>query len=148
MADFSLPGILEPFANIAMAGSAGDWISLGVYFIVSILASGIILVVLLKILGMVWGESYDIGRGFIIAIVISVINFFGMGLIGPYLSPIPPQIFSALIWIVLIKLFISEMPITKAVIAGAIGFVLSIIIAPMLSGLIIGLMAPLLSLGI
>ena len=138
MADFSLPGFLDSFANIAAAGSAGEWISLGVYFIVSILASGIILVILLKILGMVWGEGYDVGKSFLIAIIISIINFFGMGFVGPYLGPVPPQIFSALIWILLIKLFIREMPWSKAVIAGAIGFVLSIIVAPPLTGLIVG----------
>jgi len=138
MADFNLPGLLEPFANIALAGSAGEWVSLGIYLIVSILASGIILAVLLKILGSVWGEEYDMGKAFIVAIVISFINFFGMGLVGPYISFIPPQIFSALIWILFIKLFISEISWSKAVIAGAIGFVLSIIVAPLLSGLIVG----------
>jgi len=138
MADFNLPGLLEPFANIALAGSAGAWVSLGVYLIVSILASGIILAVLLKILGSVWGEEYDMGKAFIVAIVISFINFFGMGLVGPYISFMPPQIFSALIWILLIKLLIREMSWSKAVIAGAIGLVLSIIVAPLLSGLIVG----------
>jgi hypothetical protein len=143
-----LPGVLDSFANLALAGSAGDWISLGVYLIVSILVSGIILVVLLKILGMVWGDTYDVGRGFIVAIIISLINFFGMGFIGPFLGPVPPQLVSAVIWIVLIKLFITEMPITKAIIAGAIGFVLSIVIAPLLTGLIVGMLSPLFALGI
>jgi len=141
MADTSLPGLLEPFANLALASSAGDWISLGIYFIVSILASGIILVVLLKILGTIWGESYDIGRGFIIAIVISVINFFGMGLVGSSLAPIPPHIISAIIWIVLIKSFIRDMAWSKAVIAGATGFVLSMVVAPLISGFIIGIIS-------
>lgn len=148
MADLLLPGMLDSFANIALAGSVGDWISLGVYLIVSILVSGVILVILLKILGMVWGESYDIGKGFIVALVISMINFLGMGFIGPYLGPLPPQLVSAVIWIVLIKLFIMEMPITKAIIAGAVGFVLSIVIAPLLTGFIVSLLSPLFALGI
>jgi hypothetical protein len=141
MADFSLPGLLEPFANIATASSAGEWISLGIYFIVSIIASGIILAILLKILGSVWGEEYDLGRAFIIALIISVINFFGMGLIGPYISFLPPQIFPAIIWIVLIKLFIGAISWPRAIIAGAIGFVLSIVVAPMISGLIVGILS-------
>ena len=146
MADFALPGILDSFANIAVASTAGQWISLGVYFIVSVLVSGIILVVLLKILGSIWGEGYDMGRAFLVALVISLINFFGLGLIGPYISFIPPQIFSALIWIVLIKLLIREMALLKAVITGIIGFVLSIIVAPILSGFIVGFIASVLPL--
>ena len=145
MADFSLPGILDPIANIAAAGSVGEWISLGVYLIVSILASGIILVILLKILGSIWGEDYDMGRAFIVALVINIINFFGMGFIGPYISFIPLIVFSAILWIVLIKVFFREMEWLKVLITGIIGLVLSLVVAPILTGFIIGLLSPLLA---
>ncbi|RLI97999.1 MAG: hypothetical protein DRO99_01870 [Candidatus Aenigmatarchaeota archaeon] len=147
MADFNLPGILGPFADVAISQNAGQWISLAINTIVFTMVSGIILIVLLKVLESVWGENYDMGRAFLAALIITLINLPILGFLRSLVSFIPTQIFYILVWIALMKLFFGEMRMLQAVIAGVVAFLLTAFIAPSVAGYIISVITSIVPMG-
>lgn len=138
MADASPGGILGSFADMAMSKGVGGWISIGISFVVSTLVGGLILVALLKVLDAVWGEDYDIGRAFLVALVINALNLPFVNIIFSFLGFVPPMLLMAAIWILLIKVFFHEMPWPKAALTGIAGFALNYLVAPLIVGLVAG----------
>ena len=142
MSEFSLPGLLDPVASTAMSQTISGWIFMGVGVLVYTLAGGIVLAILLKIMGSVWGEEYDLGKAFIISLLASLASF-AIGIIG--FAMIPSPILPVIIWILLVRLFYRDMGWLKVLIAGIAGF----FIAQLVGSLIIGyVMTIFLSLGI
>jgi hypothetical protein len=137
MADFQLPGILDPFASMAMSESALGWISMGIHLIVATIVGGIILLVILKILESVWGEDYNIAHAFVIALVINVANIFIGFVSSPFASiPFAATIINIVVWALIIKMFLREMEWMKVLITAFAGFFLTTLIAPYITSYI------------
>jgi hypothetical protein len=119
MADFTLPGILDPVASVAMSQTISGWIYAGVGVLVYALAGGIVLAFILKLMGSVFGEQYDMGRSFIVSILAGII-VFGLGVAG--LSLLPGPLLGIIVWILLIKLVIRDIAWLKTIVAGVAGF--------------------------
>lgn len=137
--DFGLGGILGSFAGVATSQSAMGWLGMGINIILSTIVGGIVLLVVMEILSKGWGESIHIGKVFGFLLIINLINTFGvLGILYPFVSFIPMVylILPLVLWIVLMKLFFSEMSFMHAAITGVIGFVLSILAMPYLIGII------------
>jgi len=144
-----LGGIPGSFANLATSNSAAGWIGIGINIILSTIIGGIVIIVLMEALGKAWGESVSVGKAFLFMLVINVINQFGMALIYsfiPFSFPFMGYIIPLVIWIALMKAFFGELSMAHAAIAGIIGFALSMIVIPPLTGMVSGYL-PLLKVG-
>lgn len=118
-------------------------ITLAINIIVSTIIGGIVLLILVEIIGKKFSEEVHPVNAFLVVLIINLINILGvLGLITPYISFIPflPVILPVLVWIILIKLFFSEMSILHAIIVGVVGWLLSIFLIPYLVGIASGFM--------
>lgn len=73
-------------------------------------------------------------------LIINIVSTFGVAnILAPFISFIPMSslIISLVIWIGLMKVFFREMSMLHAVIAGVVGFLLSMFIIPILIGMVI-----------
>jgi hypothetical protein len=116
-------------------------ITLAINIIVSTIIGGIVLLILVEIIGKKFSEEVHPVNAFLVVLIINLINILGvLGFITPYISFIPflPVILPVLVWIILIKLFFSEMSILHAIIVGVIGWLLSIFLIPYLVGIASG----------
>ena len=116
-------------------------ITLAINIIVSTIIGGIVLLILVEIIGKKFSEEVHPMNAFLVVLIINLINILGvLGFITPYISSIPflPVILPVLVWIILIKLFFSEMSIMHAIIVGVIGWLLSIFLIPYLVGIASG----------
>ena len=145
--DFGLSGILGSFAGLATSGTAAGWLSLGINLILSTIVGGIVLLIVMEILERGWGESIHVGKVFLFMLAINIINsaaVFGIAspvsFISSYISFIPYSylLVSVLLWVGLMKLFFGEMSIKHAVITGVIGFGLSMVAIPYITGMVRG----------
>jgi hypothetical protein len=138
--DFGLGGILGSFSNLATSQGASGWLGIGINIILSTIVGGVVLLVVMEALSKAWGESVSAGRCFVFVLIINIITQFGMSFIIPYVSFLPMAVIvvQLLLWVVFMKLFFSELTLAHAAIAGVIGFVLSILLVPMLTGLVMG----------
>ncbi|RLJ09218.1 MAG: hypothetical protein DRP13_00705 [Candidatus Aenigmatarchaeota archaeon] len=137
------PNFIDPQAlyDLANSQSYNYWIGLGVQVILSTLVGGIVLLVLVEIFSHHFGESVKPANAFLVALIGNVLTFFGvMGLLISFISWVPfaHLIISLGIWIVLIKGFFGEMSFTHAVMVGVIFFVLSLVLVPYITGMIMG----------
>jgi len=115
-----------------------NWLALGINLILSTIIGGIVIVILLTILSKVWSDQVKVTNAFIMVLVINVINLVGViGLLSP-IVPMVGLILPLIIWIVLSKVFFSQMSWIHAFITGVVGFGLSIVLFPMLTGLVTG----------
>ncbi len=135
-----MSGILGSFADLATSNSAAGWINIGINIILSTIVGGIVLLVVMEALSKAWGESVSAGRCFMFVLIINIITQFGMGFILPFVSFLPMAgfVFTLLLWIGFMKLFFGELSMLHAAIAGVIGFALSMLVVPMLTGLVLG----------
>lgn len=116
-------------------------ITLAINLILSTIIGGIVILLLVEIFGKKFKEKVSPINAFLVVLIINIINMLGVtGFIMPYISFIPflGLLLPALIWILLVKLFFSEMKITHAVMVGIIGFALSMFIIPILIGMVSG----------
>lgn len=124
--------------------SLGNPIALLVNLIVSTIVGGIVFLVVVEVFAKAFSEEAPIVRAFGVVLIINIINIFGiLGLITPYLMAIPfagyiMLIIPLLIWIGLVKAFFSDMETLHAVVIGVVGYVLSIIVFPWVTGLVMG----------
>jgi hypothetical protein len=127
----NLGGILE----FAGTQSYQGWLSLGVNLLLSTLIGGIVLIIILEILGHEWGEDVHPVNAFFVILVINLINLFGV--VG-FLSFIPyaALIIPIFVWILLVKAFFSELSFKHATIVGIIGFILTMLLIPLIVNII------------
>ncbi len=124
--------------------SLGNPIALLVNLIVSTIVGGIVFLVVVQVFAKAFSEEASIGRAFLVVLVINIINMLGIfSLVTPYLMAIPfagyiMLILPLLIWIGLVKAFFSDMETLHAVVIGVVGYVLSIIVFPWVTGLVMG----------
>jgi len=127
-------GLPDLFYNIALTNTAGGWLSLGINLILSTLIGGIVILIVVGILGKKWGESLKLVNAFFIVFIINIINIIGIGGFLATIIPMGTIVFTFFVWLILIKIFFSEMPWKHAFITSIIGYVLSIFLIPYLVG--------------
>jgi hypothetical protein len=128
-----------------MAGlSLGNPLALLVNLIASTLVGGIVFLLVVWVFTRAFSEEARIGRAFLVVLVINIINLFGiLALLTPYLMGIPfagylMLALPLLIWIGLVKAFFSGMEIKHIIVIGIVGYALSILVFPWVTGLVIG----------
>ncbi len=121
---------LGSIGNLSLGGF-DYWITLGVNIILSTIISGIALVIVVKMLSRKY-EYVESGNAFIMALVVNIINFFGVaGVLGLFLPlPFVGLFLPLIIWIVLAKFFFSEMSFSHVLALAFIGYVLSLFAIP------------------
>lgn len=128
-----IPDVLGPIVGLTESGF--DFINIGINIILATLVGGIIILITLSILGKKWGETIKPVNAFLFFFLINIINIFGiMGILVTFLVGIPFALYilPLLIWIVLMKAFFGELEWKHAVIAGIVGYILSIFVIPTL----------------
>lgn len=108
------------------------WILLGINIILSTIVSGVVLLIVVGILSKKYGEGIEFGNAFLMALVVNIVNFFGIvGMLGMFLPlPFIGVFLPLLTWIVLAKFFFSEMSIIHILIVAVTGYALSILLVP------------------
>ena len=124
-------GILE----FAGTQSYQGWLSMGINVLLSTLVGGIVLIIILEILEHEWGENVNPVNAFFLVLIINLINIFG---VVRFLSFVPyaTLVIPILVWILLVKVFFSDLSFKHAAIIGIIGFLLSMLLIPFIVGLI------------
>jgi len=136
-----LPAGLDAIFNLA-TGTGFGWINMGINLIASTIVGGIVLILILETFGKAWHERIPVARAFLVVLVINLITQFGIvGLVSGFLPGIAAAsiIVNLLLWIGLIKLFFSQMKLTHAAIVGIIGYIVSLVIVPVIVGMVLGL---------
>jgi hypothetical protein len=116
------------------------WITLGINIVLSTIVGGVVLLVVVGVLNRKFNETAEVHNAFLMALVVNVINFFGvMGLLAaflpiPYLSLLLPLI----VWIALGKLFFPGFGLMHVVIIAVIGFALSVLLVPSITAIVVG----------
>ena len=130
----------EKLLSLIPAGFS-DPIGLGINIIVSTIVGGIVILIILEIIGKEFSEPVSTMNAFVLALLINIINMFGVVyLLGSFLSSIPfySIILPLIIWIVLIKFLFGEMSITHAIIAGVVCYFVTMLVLPYLVSLVMG----------
>ena len=138
----ALPVGLDAVFNLATGSGFGTWINMGINLIASTIVGGIVLIIILATVGKAWHENVPMARSFFVVFVINLITQFGIvGLIPGFLPGIAMAsiIVNLLLWIGLIKVFFGQMKVSHAAVVGVIGYVVSLIIVPMILGIVLGL---------
>ena len=138
----ALPVGLDAVFNLATGQGFGTWINMGINLIASTIIGGIVLIIILATVGKAWHENVPMARSFFVVFVINLITQFGIvGLITGFLPGIAMAsiIVNLLLWIGLIKVFFGQMKVSHAAVVGVIGYVVSLIIVPMILGIVLGL---------
>lgn len=114
------------------------WITLGINVILTTIASGIVLMVVVGIISKKYNEDIEFGNTFLMALVVNIITFFGiMGMLGMFLPfPFISIFLPLIVWIVLAKFFFSEMSIAHVLMVAVLGYVLSVFFVPPLAMII------------
>ena len=142
MAD-GLPAGLEAVFNLATGQGFGTWINMGINLIASTIVGGIVLIAILATVGKAWHENVPMARSFFVVLVINLITQFGIvGLLTGFLPGIAMAsiIINLLLWIGLIKLFFGQMKISHAAIVGIVGYIVNLIVVPVILGMVLGLL--------
>ena len=137
-----MPAGLDAVFNLAAGQGFGSWINMGINLIASTLIGGIVLILILETFGKAWHEKVPIGRAFFVILVINLITQFGIvGLIASLVAGLAAfaLVVNLLLWIGLIKLFVSAMKILHATIIGIVGYAVALIIIPIILGIVLGL---------
>ena len=115
------------------------WITLGINIILSTIVSGIVLLIVVGIMNRKFYEGTETGNAFLMALIVNIVNFFGVvGLLGSFLPGFISLFLPLLVWIGLTKFFFSEMSFTHVLIVAVIGYGLSIFLVPPITGIIRG----------
>ena len=118
----------------------GSWITMGMNIILSTIIAGTVIAFVAVILGKKYGEQINAGNAFLMAIVVSAINFLGViGILGG-LVPFLAMLLPLLVWIALSKFFFSEMRFTHTLLIAVLGYVLTIFVVPVLTASVMGLL--------
>lgn len=141
MADFM--NFLDPNALYQTATSQGFsyWISMGVQIITSTIIGGLVLVVLAYLFSQKFNESISPANAFLVALIGNVINFFGiMGILLSFMAVVPFAgiILPIAVWIVLMKVFFSQMSIIHVVILALVFFGVTMFVTPYLTQMVMG----------
>ncbi len=137
-----LPAGLDAVFNLATGQGFGTWINMGINLIASTIIGGIVLILILATVGKAWHENVPVARAFFVVLVINLVTQFGVvGLISGYLPGMAmiSTVLNLLLWIGLMKLFFSQMKMTHAAAVGIIGYVVNLIIVPVLLGMVLGI---------
>ncbi len=141
MADFALPIDLNSLNTIASGSGFGYWINLAIGMILSTIIGGIVLIVVLQIFNRIYGETTNPKNAFLVVLIASIINYFGiMGILLPYLYMVPliGVILPLLIWILLMKVFFEDMSFLHVVIVAVIFYALTLLLIPMVVSMVAG----------
>jgi len=135
-------GIFEDLAaglteTSSLAG-IDTWITLGINIILSTIVTGVVLLVVVGIMNKAGNEAAESGNAFLMALLINIINFVGIGaLLGSVIAiPYVTLLLPLLIWIGFSKIFFSTMSWKHVLIVGILGYVLSILLVPFITGII------------
>lgn len=137
-----LPGGLDAIFNLATGSGFGTWINMGITLIASTIVGGIVLILILSTFGKAWHERIPVARAFLVILAINLITQLGIvGLISGFVpgGGMALHIVSLLLWIGLIKVFFSAMRTSHAAVVGIVGYVVNLIIVPMLMGYVLGI---------
>lgn len=116
-------------------------INLAVNVILSTIVMGIVIIVLTKIIARDVDEEVEMTHAFGLALLINIINMpILSALLLGFMSLVPfgSIIIPLLVWIIATKLFFMHIHIAHAAIIGVIGFVLSLLVIPLIVNAIIG----------
>lgn len=141
MVDFPT-NFLDPQAifDFANTGTAGTWLALGINTILSTIVGGIVLILLVEVFSHKFGENIKPQNAFLVVLIANVVTNFGiLGLLGNFL-PVPYvlMLLPLIVWFALIKIFFSQMKMLHAFLASVIFFMLSMLVTPYITSLIIG----------
>jgi len=125
---------------VAQGSGPTAWLNLGINIILSTIVGGIVLLVLMEALAKKEGEGIAVKNAFLMVLIINIINLFG---VVRYLMPMVPVpyaflIIPVLIWVIFTKVFFSHIHIKHAILAGVVGFLLSIFVIPYLVSMVAG----------
>jgi hypothetical protein len=132
----SLSGIME----LTLSNPVG----LVTGLILSTIVGGIVILIIVELLARKFAAEIKPLNAFLLAFVVSLINLFGVvSLLGGFLMAIPMGsivvlLLPIIVWIVLVKVFFSDLGIVPLLIISVIGYFVSIYIVPMLVSLIAG----------
>ncbi len=118
--------------------SLTDPIGLATNLIISTIVSGIVILVIVMIFAKKFAEQANPVNAFILALVVTVINLFGIvAILGGVLAMLPfgslvIMLLPVLVWIVLMKLFFRDVSFLHVLVMAVICYLVSIYIVPML----------------
>jgi len=130
--------------QILASMSLGNPIALLVNLIISTIVGGIVFLVVVEVFAKVFSEEAPVARAFGVVLIINLINIFGIfSLITPFLAAIPFMGYvmiaiPLLIWIGLTKAFFRDMEAVHVIAIGVVGWLLSMLVIPLLVGLVQG----------
>lgn len=141
MAD-ALTGLNAFLENLQL--NFGNPIGLATNLILSTIVGGIVILVVVEILAKKFSEEVNPMHAFLIVLVISLINIFGIvPILGSFLAIIPfagilIMLLPVLVWIVLMKLFFRDMEMLHILIISVLCYFLSIYVIPSLVAIVSG----------
>ncbi len=141
MAD-ALTGLNAFLENLQL--NFGNPIGLATNLILSTIVGGIVILVVVEILAKKFSEEVNPMHAFLIVLVISLINIFGIvPILGSFLAIIPfagvlIMLLPVLVWIVLVKVFFRDMEMLHILIISVLCYFLSIYVIPSLVAIVSG----------
>ena len=114
-------------------------INLAISLILATIIGGIIVLIVVEIIGKKSGIHINPANAFVIVMVINLINYLGLALIlASYIPFLPIWILQIAIWILLVKVLFHEISWVYSILIGVIGFAVTLIIVPLLVGMVSG----------
>lgn len=141
MAD-ALTALNDFIANLQLG--FGNPIGLATNIILSTIVGGIVILIVVEIFARKSSVSVNPMYAFLLALVTSIINIFGiMPFLGQFIAMIPllgvvVLVLPVLVWIILVRLFFRELEMLHVLIIGVICYFLSIYLIPLLAGMVSG----------
>jgi len=141
MAD-ALTGLNAFLENLQL--NFGNPIGLATNLILSTIVGGIVILVVVEIFAKKFAEDVNPMHAFLLVLVISLINIFGIvPILGSFLAIIPfagilIMLLPVLVWIVLMKLFFRDMEMLHILIISVLCYFLSIYVIPSLVAIVSG----------
>ena len=122
----------------------GNPIGLASNLILSTIVGGIVMLVVIEIFAKKFSAEVNPLHAFLIVLVISIINIFGIvPILGSMLSMLPfagllIMILPILVWIILVKVFFRDLEMLHVLIIGVLGYFISLYVIPYLVSMVSG----------
>jgi len=129
------------YEQVLGVATSQDWMSVGMNLILSTIVGGIVLMVLLFIVGKVTKQTLKYQNAFLLVLIMGLIGAFG-GVLGFFslisFIPMSGLLVTLVIWILLTKVFFSELSLPHALIVGVVGYGLYTFLVPAITNMFIG----------
>ncbi len=135
----------DPFSSALAGLSFANPVGLVIGVILSTIVGGIVILIIVEIFAKKFSSgSISPKNAFIVALIVSLINIFGiMGLLGGFLAMVPfgsILLFAlpVIVWFGLLKVFFGEMELLPLLIMSVVCYFVSIYVMPTLTGIVRG----------